>query len=81
MMIQIFQFTMYDVSTDQTRKSRRWGTRAAIEALGGTVLEESATTVEASAINSDMHGLTEIGFDPRPRTGFQTHVTSNMRSN
>jgi hypothetical protein len=73
-MVTIYQFALYDISTDHTRKSRRWGTRPAIEALGGTVLEETAVEVEESAVKSDMAGLTAIGFNPNWQSGFQQQV-------
>lgn len=79
-MVKIYRFTMYDISTDQTRISRRWGTREGIEAIGGAILEDTGIEVGDADATSDMPGLTEIGFDPRPRTGFQTQVFPNMRS-
>jgi hypothetical protein len=63
--ITIYQFEVWDVISDQTRKSRRWGTREAIQEIAhGRVLEETATEVEDFAVRSDIFGFTKIGFDP-----------------
>jgi len=65
--ITIFQFTLYDIGSDENRKSRRWATREVIESLGGVVLEETAAVVDASVIApgaSSIIGMTRRGFDP-----------------
>ena len=69
--IRIYQFTKYDIATDNVVKSRRWGTLAAIEWLGGTALEDTGVDVEASAIGRQIEGLSDIGFDPHAQKGFQ----------
>jgi hypothetical protein len=72
--VTVYQFTAYDIKTDESRKSRRWGTREAIKGIGGAPLEHTATEVDASVVASDIPGLTGRDFDPDPRTGFQTSV-------
>jgi hypothetical protein len=74
MKVKIYQFTKYSIQSDGNEKSRRWGTREAIERLGGKVIEDTEIEVDASAVASDIEGLTERNFIPRPRTGFQTQV-------
>lgn len=74
MKVKIYQFTKYSIQSDGNVKSRRWGTREAIERLGGDVIEDTEIEVDASAIASDIEGLTERNFNPRPRTGVQTQV-------
>jgi hypothetical protein len=72
--VTIYQFAAYDISTDQMQRSRRWGTRSAIERIGGEVLEETATEVDIGVVSSEIQGLSERGFDPLHRTGFQQVV-------
>lgn len=76
--VDVFQFTVYSVSADNMQKSRRYGTKEAIEeTVGGKVLFESKRTIDRSIVespNTDIEGLTPIGFNPDVRTGFQTHV-------
>jgi hypothetical protein len=73
--VTIFQFRSYDVVHDKIKLSRRWGTRKAIEEIAhGEVLEETKTEVDARVVESGIHGMTEIDFNPHQRTGFQTDV-------
>jgi hypothetical protein len=70
--VTIFQFTLYDICSDEIRKSRRWATREVIEALGGEVLEETAIVVDASVVAlgaSSIGGMTRRGFNPQARRG------------
>ncbi len=70
----IYQFAVYDVTTDGMRKSRRWATREAIEWLRGDALEHTATEVDASVVGLEIAGMTERGFNPHKHTGFQRQV-------
>jgi TRAP-type mannitol/chloroaromatic compound transport system permease large subunit len=75
--VTIFQFSLYDISADEIRKSRRWAIREVIEALGGAVIEETATVVDASVVAlgaSSIEGMTRRGFDPYARAGAQTRA-------
>ena len=65
-MVTVYQFQRYDITTDTWRTSRRWGTREAIEDLGGSlrILVDTATQVSELDIRSDVPGLTQVGFDP-----------------
>ena len=74
--VRIYQFTIYDISNDNLKKSRRWGTREAIARIGGSVLEETGVEVDASVLGRQMDGLSEIGFNPRAHTGLQNQVTT-----
>jgi hypothetical protein len=69
-MVVIYQFESYDVHSDQIKTSRRWGLKEKIESIPGLrVLEETRTEVERSAIQSDIEGLTAIGYiPPAPNT-------------
>jgi hypothetical protein len=64
--VTVYQFTKYDISVDGNRKSRRWATREAIERVGGDVLEDTATEVEAFAVASDIEGMTCDKLRPSP---------------
>jgi TRAP-type mannitol/chloroaromatic compound transport system permease large subunit len=75
--VTIFQFSLYDISADEIRKSRRWAIREVIEALGGAVIEETATVVDASVVAlgaSSIEGMTRRGFDPYARAAAQTRA-------
>lgn len=63
--IEIYQFTVYDVISDQAIKSKRWGTESAIAENRGSILRESKALVDPSAtLSSDVSGLTTIGYMP-----------------
>jgi hypothetical protein len=67
-MVTIYQFEVYDPHIDHMKRSRRWGTRAAIENIAhGNILESTAHTVDQSVVDSDIPGLTLIDFDPHER--------------
>jgi len=73
--VTVYRFRLYDITTDGTRVSRRWATREAIERLGGEILEDTASEVDAGAGASDIAGMTARDFDPHAHTGFQRQVT------
>jgi len=77
--VTIYRFRKYDIQSDGNQISRRWGTREAIERICGEVMEETETEVDASAVITDIEGLTVRGFDPHPRTASQTQVQSGPR--
>ncbi len=62
--VEIYQFQMYDVSTDMMITSTRWGTSSAIEALFGVKLDATKRLVDAAVVNSDVYGLTAKGYMP-----------------
>lgn len=73
--VTIYQFEVYDIQSDQTIKSRRWGTAEAIKEIAcGRLLEDTAIEVDESVVASDIHGFTVRDFNPHPRSGFQTSV-------
>jgi len=78
--VTIYQFSKYDISTDTTRTSRRWGTSEAIASWGGHVLKKTGVEVDAAVLGSEVEGMTAIGFNPYERDGFQREVTMNMRN-
>jgi hypothetical protein len=67
--VTVYQFTLYDITTDRRRKSRRWATYDAVERLGGDALLKTAAEVEASVLDPDTPGMTYIDFDPRRGAG------------
>jgi hypothetical protein len=72
--VTIYQFTLYDITTDGYRKSRRWATREAIERLQGEVLERTEVSVDERALASDIAGMTTRDFNPHANAGFQHQV-------
>ena len=63
--VNIYRFTLYDITSDGARQSRRWGTRDAIERMGGEVLVDTGIEVDASAVDSEISGLTARDYNPR----------------
>jgi hypothetical protein len=73
--VTIYQFEAYDIRSDCTIKSRRWGTEEAIREIAcGQLLKDTGIEVDELVIQSDIHGFTAIDFDPHPRRGFQSMV-------
>ncbi len=62
--VHIYRFTLYDITSDGARQSRRWGTRDAIERIGGEVLVDTGTEVDISAVESEIAGLTARDYSP-----------------
>jgi hypothetical protein len=60
--ITLHQFAIYDINTDESLTSRRWGTAEAIAAVRGIMIPGTATVVDSSINLED--GLTQRGFDP-----------------
>jgi hypothetical protein len=75
MTVTVYRFTVYDITNDEQRTSRRWATREAIERVRGQVLEATATEVDPSVVGAEIAGMTERNFDPHKSTGFQRAVT------
>lgn len=64
--VLIFPFEVYDPVSDQMVRSRRWGTREAVEQVAhGCVIEEGALEVPRHFLDTDIPGMTHIGFDPQ----------------
>ena len=72
--VTIYRFKKYDISSDEYQKSRRWATLEAIARIGGEPLEDTAL-VDAAVLGREIDGMTDRGFDPRSRSGFQRQVT------
>jgi len=60
--VTVFQFTVYDVTTDENRLSRRMATREAVEWARGHVIEDSAREVDAAAVGREVAGMTDRDF-------------------
>ncbi len=66
----IYRFKLYNLHDDEFVLSQRWGTKEAIQKISGVAIEGTGVEVEETVIlnpQPDMQGLTEKGFDPRPR--------------
>jgi hypothetical protein len=72
----VYRFQIYDIDTDETRKSRRWATAEAIKRVNGEALKDTAIDIDASLVGAEIPGMTARGFDPHSRSGHQTQVTS-----
>lgn len=72
--VAIYQFTIYDVGTDERQKSRRWGTLEGIEAVCGTALEDTKIEVDTSEVGSEVPGLTLRNFSPHKSEGLQNQM-------
>jgi hypothetical protein len=74
--VKVYRFTIYEIVNDENRRSRRWATREAIKRVGGEVLEDTATEVDASVLGGEIEGMTVRNFNPQPAgTGVQRQVT------
>jgi hypothetical protein len=72
-LVTIYQFEVYDPHIDGIKRSRRWGTREAVENIAhGNILESTAHTVSRSVVDSDILGMTTIDFDPHAHSSFLT---------
>lgn len=60
--VTVYQFTNYDIASDNVIKSRRWGTREAIEFIKANVLEDTAVEVDDLVLGRQVSGLSEIGL-------------------
>lgn len=63
--VTVYQYIILDPGPVERRKSRRWGTRQAIDALkdAADIIEDSATEVDEAVLNAG--GFTGLDFDPR----------------
>jgi hypothetical protein len=70
--VTIYQFEVYDISIDNITKSKRWGTREAIESIArGRILPETAAEVDEAAVKCDILGFTMRNFQPNKNSGFR----------
>ncbi|OWY35315.1 hypothetical protein [Herbaspirillum aquaticum] len=70
--LMVYQFECYDITSDQFIRSRRWATTAAIAMIpGARPLPGFGVEVEEDLVESDIEGMTEIGFNPTAEQGFQ----------
>lgn len=74
--VTVYRWSKYDISIDETRVSRRWGTREAIARHNGTVIETDCAEVDASQIGTDVEGMTARGFNPNWTVSEQRQVTA-----
>ncbi len=73
--VHIYRFTLYDITSDGARQSRRWGTRDAIDRIGGEVFVDTGTEVDASAVDFEISGLTARDCSPHAHAEFQRKVS------
>jgi hypothetical protein len=62
--VTIYRFKSYDIAKDEIKTSRRWGTKAAIEEVGGQPLTETAVEVDSLILGSEVVGMTERDWWP-----------------
>ena len=62
--IAIYQFSMYDITSDTKIQSKRWGTESAISENNGSIIRETQVLVDSSVTESDIPGLTKPGYMP-----------------
>ncbi|MBG7619366.1 hypothetical protein I5R65_07810 [Herbaspirillum sp. AP02] len=73
--VKVYQFECYDIMSDQFIRSKRWATTAAIARIpGATQILESGIEVDERVIESDIEGMTQIGFNPGTASGFQREI-------
>jgi hypothetical protein len=72
--VNVYRFTVYDITNDEQRVSRRWATREAIKRVCGQVLEDTEVEVDPSVLGREEDGMTERDFNPNPGTSFQQQV-------
>ena len=74
--ITVYQFEMYHTMHDVMHKSRRWGTREAIDKIHGNLIDGTGVEVDEATLGKDIPGLSDIGYDPHATKGFQRQVRS-----
>ena len=60
----VYRFAKYDIATDEMVVSRRMATRAAIEMVGGVIIEDTGCLVAPGDLDRDIPGMTDIGYLP-----------------
>jgi hypothetical protein len=60
--VTVFRFTVYDVTTDENRLSRRMATCEAVNLARGHAIEDTAREVDASAVGREIAGMTDRDF-------------------
>jgi len=74
--VTVHKWQKYDISTDEMQVSRRMATAAAIERLGGTLIDGTACEIDVSELDPKLDGMTPRNFHPRTlRFGVQTQVS------
>jgi hypothetical protein len=75
--VTVYRFTVYDITTDESRLSRRMGMREAIAWAKGSVVEEASREVDEADLGREVPGMTERDFWVRSDAsdGFQRAVT------
>ncbi|MBU9809546.1 hypothetical protein J1785_07270 [Rahnella sp. SL6] len=61
--VEIYQFCMYDITSDELITSKRWATLGTIEYIKASAIRKTATLVNKSDIDAD--GFTVIGYTPQ----------------
>lgn len=78
----VYRFTVYDVTTDENRMSRRMATAEAADRARGEIIEETALEVPDADLGAEIPGMTERDYWLRhtgPK-GFQSSVRIMPRS-
>ena len=56
--VTVYRWQRYEIDSDMMQQSRRWATKEAAEAQGGTVQEETATEADTSLLGAEVPGMT-----------------------
>jgi len=74
--VRVFQFQVYDITSDSYIRSKRWATHEKIGQIAGAELIKPWADIDEKYIGGEVDGMTARGFDPEnpPREGFQRAV-------
>ena len=73
--ITVYKVKLYNVATDESVISKRMATPAGAKKMGGEIVVGTAVDIDASQLEPGEE-WTPRNFNPNPRSGFQTQVTT-----
>ena len=62
--VTVYRFRVYNIQSDESRLSRRWGTLQGIRSVGGREEPDTGVEVDETAVGGEIFGLTSRDFDP-----------------
>ena len=62
--VEVYQFTVWDQIAGAKVPSKRWGTLAGIEGVGGEAHLQTKVLVPKTVLGREHHGLSDIDFVP-----------------
>ena len=72
--VTVYRFKTWIGQADEYFTSTRWATPEAAAKACGSIIEGTGIEVDESAVGREIEGMTERGYNPNPRTGFQTSI-------